>query len=123
MCRWAKLRFAMLPHTMVLEPLSECMLLGVLVAWAGSFLFQWDAFVVYLLHLLLWFFLDWMLLSVVQNGLLPFSKWEFVVAWTFRECGALYLFFHALWDPTIRWRTGLYRLRWGGTVEVVKPKS
>ncbi|KAL1444102.1 hypothetical protein MTO96_030049, partial [Rhipicephalus appendiculatus] len=92
--RWAKLRFAM-----------------------------WDAFAVYLLHLLLWFLLDWMLLSVVQNGLLPFNKWEFVVAWTFRECGALYLFLHALWNPTIRWRAGLYRLRWGGTVEVVKPDS
>ncbi|EEC00850.1 ceramide glucosyltransferase, putative [Ixodes scapularis] len=121
--RWAKLRFAMVPHTTALEPFSECMLLGMLVAWAASFLFQWDAFVVYLLHLLLWFLLDWMLLSIVQNGLLPFSKWEFVVAWTFRECGALYLYLNALWDPTIRWRTGLYRLRWGGTVEVVKPKS
>lgn len=121
--RWAKLRFAMVPHTMLLEPLSECMLLGALVAWATSFLFQWDAFAVYLLHLLLWFLLDWMLLSVVQNGLLPFNKWEFVVAWTFRECGALYLFLHALWNPTIRWRAGLYRLRWGGTVEVVKPDS
>lgn len=121
--RWAKLRFAMLPHTMLLEPLSECMLLGAMVAWATSFLFQWDAFAVYLLHLLLWFLLDWMLLSVVQNGLLPFNKWEFVVAWTFRECGALYLFLHALWNPTIRWRAGLYRLRWGGAVEVVKPDS
>lgn len=121
--RWAKLRFAMLPHLILLEPLSECMLLGALVAWATSFLFQWDAFAVYLLHLLLWFLLDWMLLSVIQNGLLPFNKWEFVVAWTFRECGAFYLFLHALWNPTIRWRTGLYRLRWGGAVEVVKPDS
>lgn len=121
--RWAKLRFAMLPHLILLEPLSECMLLGALVAWATSFLFQWDAFAVYLLHLLLWFLLDWMLLSIIQNGLLPFNKWEFVVAWTFRECGAFYLFLHALWNPTIRWRAGLYRLRWGGAVEVVKPDS
>ncbi|XP_064477066.1 ceramide glucosyltransferase-like isoform X2 [Ornithodoros turicata] len=121
--RWAKLRFAMLPHLIILEPLSECMVLGMCVAWATSVLFDWDAFAVYLLHLLVWFLLDWMLLSIVQNGLLPFSKWEFVVAWTFRECSALYLFLHALWDPTIRWRAGTFRLRWGGTVEVVKPSS
>uniref|UniRef100_V5IDB2 Putative glct-1 n=1 Tax=Ixodes ricinus TaxID=34613 RepID=V5IDB2_IXORI len=116
----------MVPHTTALEPFSECMLLGMLVAWATSFLFQWDAFVVYLLHLLLWFLLDWMLLSIVQNGLLPFSKWEFVVAWTFRECGALYLYLNALWDPTIRWRqrdlltrTTLGRHRRSGQAQVL----
>lgn len=51
--------------------------------------------------------------------MLPFSKWEFVIAWSFREFGALYLFCQALWDPTIRWRAGTYRLSWGGQVQEI----
>ncbi|XP_022650237.1 ceramide glucosyltransferase-like isoform X1 [Varroa destructor] len=117
--RWSKLRFAMLPHLIILEPLSECMLLGMCVAWSTSMLFGWDVFAVYLIHSLIWFLLDWMLLCIVQNGMLPFSKWEFVIAWSFREFGALYLFCQALWDPTIRWRAGTYRLSWGGQVQEI----
>lgn len=64
--RWAKLRFAMVPHTIVLEPLSECMILGIMAAWSLNFLLQVDPFAVYLFHLLLWFLLDYVLLSVVQ---------------------------------------------------------
>ena len=40
--RWTKLRAAMCPHTILLEPLSECMLLGCVTAWAVNFLFRWD---------------------------------------------------------------------------------
>lgn len=119
--RWAKLRFAMVPHTMILEPLSECMLLGILAAWASNFLFQWDAVVVCLVHILIWFFLDWILLSIIQNSSLPFSKTDFVITWMFRECCAIYIFIKALWQPNVRWRTGVYRLRWGGSVEEIKP--
>jgi len=39
-CRWAKLRAAMCPHTILLEPLSECMVSGGLAAWASYLLFR-----------------------------------------------------------------------------------
>ncbi|KAI1280568.1 Ceramide glucosyltransferase [Halotydeus destructor] len=120
--RWAKLRFAMVPHTIILEPLSECMILGIMAAWSLNFLLQVDPFAVYLFHLLLWFLLDYVLLCIVQNGMLPFSKTDFVIAWLFRESSALLVFFRALWDPDIKWRTGTYRLKWGGIAEEVKTK-
>ncbi|XP_076353090.1 ceramide glucosyltransferase-like isoform X1 [Tachypleus tridentatus] len=120
--RWGKLRFAMVPHTIFFEPLSECLFLGIFVAWSANFLFNWDCFVLYLVHVLVWFLLDWILLCIIQNGSLPFSKGDFVVAWIFRESSALYLYLKALFDPTIRWRTGTYRLRWGGIVEEIKSK-
>ena len=71
---------------------------------------------------------------------MPFSKFEFLVMWLFRyltfmlwtlreawpiisiifrECGAPYLFLHALSHPSIRWRTHEFRLQWGGRVEPV----
>ena len=64
--RWAKLRFAMLPHTIVLEPLSECFMLGFFAAWSVNLLFQVDPFAVYLFHVLLWFLLDYVLLCIIQ---------------------------------------------------------
>lgn len=56
----------MVPYTILLEPLSECMILGIIAAWSLNFLLLLDPFAVYLFHLLLWFFLDYVLLCVVQ---------------------------------------------------------
>lgn len=45
---------------------SECMVLGCLASWAVNVLFQWDALPFYLVHILVWFLSDWIMLSVVQ---------------------------------------------------------
>uniref|UniRef100_A0A336LLW1 ceramide glucosyltransferase n=1 Tax=Culicoides sonorensis TaxID=179676 RepID=A0A336LLW1_CULSO len=112
--RWAKLRVAMVPTLILLEPMAECLVLGALSAWSVSFLFRWDSLVFFLIHILLWFLSDWLLLSIVQNGTLPFNKFEFVVGWLFREISGPYLLFLALWNPEITWRTRIYKLAWGG---------
>ena len=66
LCRWAKLRIAMIPHMILLEPLSECFVLGAMASWAISYLTQIDPFAVYLFHILLWFLLDYTLLLIIQ---------------------------------------------------------
>ena len=58
-----------------------------------------------------------------QNAPLPFGKTEFVIAWLFREVTASLLFVKALWDPEIRWRTGTYKLKWGGIAEEIKKEE
>jgi len=121
--RWAKLRFAMVPHTILLEPLSECFVLGIFAAWSINYLFRIDAFAIYLFHVLVWFLLDYMLLNVIQCGDLPFSKTEYVSAWLFREVFAILWFSRALLDPQIRWRTGTYKLQWGGRALQVEPED
>ena len=82
-CRWAKLRSAMIPSSILMEPLTECMILGLLTAWAVSFLFQWDPISFFLIHITLWFIMDAILIRVVQNGPLPFNKVEFLVSLQF----------------------------------------
>lgn len=121
--RWAKLRVAMLPLTIVGEPLSECMVIGACTAWAVNFLFKWDSISFYLIHILLWFICDWILLSIVQNGSLPFNKFDFVIGWLFRECSGPYLFLHAVISPDIRWRSRVFRLAWGGLAQEIKPPT
>lgn len=120
--RWAKLRIAMIPHMILLEPLSECFVLGAMASWAISYLTSIDPFAIYLFHILLWFFLDYTLLRIIQNAPLSFSNIDFFIAWLLRELFALILFTRALWEPTIRWRTATYKLKWGGIAEEVKPK-
>lgn len=60
----------MLPTVIVLEPLSECMVIGACAAWAVQFLFGWEPLVFYLVHILAWFLCDWMLLSIVQVSII-----------------------------------------------------
>ncbi|XP_050314068.1 ceramide glucosyltransferase [Anthonomus grandis grandis] len=120
--RWAKLRMAMLPLVIVFEPLTECMVIGACAAWATSLLFRWEPVVFYLIHILVWLMCDWILLSIVQNGSLPFSKFDFIVGWLFRECTGPYLFILAVFDPSIRWRNRCFKLSWGGIAQEVKPR-
>ncbi|NXF37677.1 CEGT glucosyltransferase, partial [Nyctibius bracteatus] len=54
-----------------------------------------------------------------SGGALCFSKLDYAVAWFIRESMTIYIFLSALWDPTISWRTGRYRLRCGGTAEEI----
>ncbi|KAK4287841.1 hypothetical protein Pmani_039102 [Petrolisthes manimaculis] len=120
--RWCKLRIAMVPHTLVLEPFSECMVLGLVASWAGCVLLHADYLTFFLFHTLSWSLADWIMLNIVQNGPPPFSKFEFAVSWLFREVSALFLFLHAVWNPVISWRTGAYKLRWWGIAEPVNTR-
>lgn len=58
----------MVPHTIVLEPLSECLILGACAAWAAHTLSggSIDPYAFYMIHVLVWFLLDWILLNVMQ---------------------------------------------------------
>lgn len=129
----------MIPHMILLEPLSECFVLGAMASFAISYLTQVDPFAVYLIHILAWFLFDYALLKIIQVSTLdcfyktalipflcflqksdlPFCKIDFVIAWLLRELFALVLFARALWEPDIRWRAGTYKLKWGGVAEEI----
>lgn len=121
--RWAQLRAAMVPVTILLEPLSECMLLGLATSWALFYLFFLDPVFFFLLHVLIWFAMDLMLIKVVQNGNLPFNAFEFLVMWVYREISAPLLFFVAQFETDIRWRTKYFKLKWGGLAEPITDKK
>ncbi|KAB7505471.1 Ceramide glucosyltransferase, partial [Armadillidium nasatum] len=64
--RWCKLRVSMVPHTLVLEPITECVLLGLIGSWAGMVLLRADFLTFFLFHTLAWLFFDWIMLNIVQ---------------------------------------------------------
>jgi len=120
--RWAKLRLSMVPFTFALEPFSGSIVLGICAGWAAHVLFEWDFTIFLLLHIWTWFLLDWLLLTIVQHGSLPFSKVEFLIGWILSEATWPAMTIKSLWDPVLRWRSRTYRLRWGGVAEEIKPK-
>jgi len=117
--RWIKLRFAMVPQWTLLEPFSECMLLGLLGALALSFLWPVNPYAVFLIHLVLWLGFDYNLICTVQGGPLTCSKLDFLLAWLLRESTALTVFITALLNPKVTWRSREFRLKWGGYTEEI----
>ncbi|KRZ21139.1 Ceramide glucosyltransferase [Trichinella pseudospiralis] len=118
--RWARLRFAMLPYTVVLEPLQECILLGALTMPAASYIFGWNCAIFFLAHVFCWLFLDCVLLSIVQGYCVTCGQMRLLFAWLYRELSASSVFVRAAWNQTIHWRTATFRLRWGGVAELVQ---
>jgi ceramide glucosyltransferase len=54
---------------------------------------------------------------VLQGGPLPFSKFEFLVAWLLRELLSPYVLLNSHRNRNVTWRNRKYRLKWGGLVE------
>lgn len=121
--RWIKLRFAMVPQWTILEPFSECLLLGFLGAMSISFLWALDPYAIFLFHVVLWFLLDYKLLCTIQNGPITCSTIDYTMAWLVRECTAPLIFLKALSDPKVTWRSRIFKLRWGGYAEEVCTKD
>jgi len=122
MIRWCKLRLK-LTILSWLEPFQECFMLGLCTSWTVYVLFGLNSFVFFFVHVLCWFLSDYILLKICQNGNLPFNLFKYMLSWLYRESICFYLFCKAAVNPTVQWRQGKYRLKWGGLAEKVEPKN
>ncbi|CAF0763799.1 unnamed protein product, partial [Didymodactylos carnosus] len=121
MIRWYKLRMRLSPLA-YLEPFQECLSSALLAGIVTNYLFEWNSLVVTACHILIWFMLDYLMLRITQGGPLPFSKFEFAVAWMMREISAFYIYFKAFTESsTIKWRGRVFKLGTGTRAEEIKP--
>ena len=65
--RWLRLRMNMVPLvSAVLEPLAECLPLGLYMAWSMYYLFDLDPKLWFAGHVFVWYLMDIIQLSVIQ---------------------------------------------------------
>lgn len=112
-------RVATVPSTIIGEPMTECFVLGIYVAWAIHYLKGWDPIVCFMVHVLQWFILDYVQLKALQREPLNFSKVDYALAWLYREVMTIFFFLEGLFGRTVTWRTGTFKLHWGGYLEEV----
>jgi hypothetical protein len=122
MIRWCKLRLR-ISIASWLEPMSDCFLAGLWSSWSVNFFFGWNSLVFFLIHVLAWFLCDYMLLKTCQAGKLPFTKYEYIIAWLYRESVCFYLFIKAASNPNVKWREGKYRLKWGSRADKIEDNN
>ncbi|CAG7834819.1 unnamed protein product [Allacma fusca] len=122
--RWTKLRFAMIPHTILMELISDCVVQGIITAFTVQELFGINPGITCVVHFLVWSIIDWLLLRSIQNGPLPFSVLTYVLAWSCQTASAPVLLIKAVvTGNTITWKNGNFRVRWGGKVEEISSKK
>ena len=61
--------------------------------------------------------MSFIIIFLFQNAPIQMRLWDILLAWFIRETLTPYIILSALYDPTISWRTGKYRLKCGGKVE------
>ncbi|CAB3405157.1 unnamed protein product [Caenorhabditis bovis] len=116
-CRWIKLRIAMLPHIILVEPLQDCFITAIIMGTCLDYLFAINFYATFVAHIVFWISMDYSLMSSIQNGPLPFSLPCFIGIWLLRELSAPIVFVSALCRPTIRWRNNIFKLEWGGRIK------
>ncbi|XP_071954452.1 ceramide glucosyltransferase-like isoform X2 [Antedon mediterranea] len=120
MIRWTQIRISTVPTILIAEPITESIALGIWNSWSFNYLFGLDPILFFLSHISTWMLLGFIQLRIVQNDKLNFSKFDFVVAWLYRELMTPYLFMKGMMKTTVTWRNQTYRLKWGGELEEVR---
>uniref|UniRef100_A0A0N4ZR81 ceramide glucosyltransferase n=1 Tax=Parastrongyloides trichosuri TaxID=131310 RepID=A0A0N4ZR81_PARTI len=119
-CRWMKLRMAMLFHTFLLEPLQEPLICGILGAVSLNYFFNLNILYYIIVHLVIWCLFDFNLLRILDKEKSPEISFPyFIYLWLLRELTTYPMYIKALLQPNIKWKTGTYRLSWGGKIKKV----
>ncbi|PIC22047.1 hypothetical protein B9Z55_026665 [Caenorhabditis nigoni] len=114
--RWAKLRIAMMPQVILVEPLQDCFPAGIIMAFSVYYLFDFNIPMTIFLNFLFWIFMDYMIMRVMQNGPLTMSLIQFIGFWFLREFSSPVIFIKALMEPSVRWRNNIFHVKWCGKI-------
>lgn len=102
-----------MPLATSVEPFSECMTLGLCLAYVASPYIS--PYLVFFLHVVGWIAVD----AAIMGGLGgPTDRVEYWVAWVFREVTAFPLYCYSMFGNSVVWRGRGYKLVFDGTVKV-----
>ncbi|EDV22351.1 Ceramide glucosyltransferase [Trichoplax sp. H2] len=116
MIRWSRLRMAMIPLISAFEPISECIVCGLIGAYGINHFAKIGFGTIYGIHIGCWFLFDMMLLKLIQPTPIEVS-WKIPLMWIFRECISIWIYIRALSSRTVIWKNQKYRVLYGGKAE------
>ena len=124
MVRWTRLRLNMMTIvTGLLEPMSDTVPQVLFTSCAVQHLFGIPGWYFAVFHVIWMISFDYILLKLVQNGPLPFSRIRYVYCWIIREFISPWVFLESFWRPhTIIWGKREYHVSLGGSTKLVTDK-
>ncbi|KAL5004034.1 hypothetical protein ScPMuIL_017490 [Solemya velum] len=124
MVRWSRLRLNMTTFmAAIIEPLAECIPLGIYMAWSLWHLFGVNPYIFFCVHLCSVIVGDYFILRSMENGTPPFSIITYLMAWFVREGLAIIIYLEAVAHPcTIKWGKRTYQVKIGGHASMVDEK-
>ncbi|EJU05712.1 glycosyltransferase family 21 protein [Dacryopinax primogenitus] len=109
--RWVRVRKHMVLSATIIEPFTESVLLGTLMAWSLRSMLGFPMVVVLICHTLVWLLVDLDVYAALAGHAVPASiRLTFIRAWFFRELLALPIFLYAVFGNEVTWRGRTYRV-------------
>jgi len=109
--RWVRVRKHMVLSATILEPFTESVLVGALVAWSLRWMFGFSMVIFLICHTLAWLFVDLDVYAALAGHPVPASiRFEFIRAWFCRELLALPIWSYAVFGNEVSWRGRSYRV-------------
>ncbi|KAH7103886.1 glycosyltransferase family 21 protein [Auriculariales sp. MPI-PUGE-AT-0066] len=122
--RWIRVRKHMVTAATLLEPMTESLVVGSLVAASLYRLFSIPTWLFLPLHLSVWLAVDLDVYSTLAaQPLAPGQRLSFVFAWFMRELLALPIWAHAVVGSRLDWRGRKYVIIQNGEVRPADPAS
>ncbi|KAJ3029479.1 UNVERIFIED_CONTAM: hypothetical protein HDU68_012059 [Siphonaria sp. JEL0065] len=114
--RWTRIRKFTVFFATMIEPLMECMLNGVLGAYAFWVFWNVNPIRFYVGHVVYWFIVDVLFGFAVEKSMVVDNFPRFVVAWLVREVTAFPVLLYACAGSRVEWRGRSFKLKRDGTV-------
>lgn len=112
--RWIRVRKKMTLPATIMEPLTESLVCGLYGSWAISRLLGASRPAIFLIHMLLWLWVDLQVKSSLETNVKavgpPINIIQFIAAWAAREVLALPIWLYAMLGDQVTWRGNRYRI-------------
>ncbi|NQW44048.1 MAG: glycosyltransferase [Deltaproteobacteria bacterium] len=108
--RWGRIRKSQVLLAFLIEPFFGAVLPGVMGAYAFYLQFQFNPFLFFILHMLIFFLLEIPFIKKIKGTITPLVFF----IWFLRELLALPLWLNIAWGNTVHWRGRTFKLRQGG---------
>ena len=114
--RWGRIRKIQAPAAFFIEPLTTCLISGLIGALAFQHFFELPFYLGFLIHLVSWYLGDLFVTESVGGRLYPSHP----LVWLLREALAFPLWLHIASGSTVQWRGKTLKILPGGLVELAK---